>query len=224
VSGYNAWILDPTTALGPDRLLAGDEQMASKRRATTSPEVDAYLARSEKWPKECARLRAILLDCGLREALKWGKPCYAHQGKNIAIIQEFKAFAAVMFFKGALLKDAHGLLEEQGENTRAALRVCFSSVKQVAERETALRDFVRQAVDVEAAGLSVPKAAELVLVDELQVRLKRDPALKRALGALTPGRQREYNLHFSGAKKSETRVSRIEKCVPQILAGKGFRD
>lgn len=199
--------------------------MPSKRAANTSPEVDAYLARSKQWPKECARLRATMLACGLSEALKWGKPCYEHEGSNIAIIQEFKAFAALMFFKGALLNDKHGLLEEQGENTRSALRVCFTSVKQVVEREAAIKDYVRQAIEVEKAGLSVPKtSSKLVLVEELQKRLDGDRKLAAAFKALTPGRQRAYNLYFSGAKKSDTRVARIDKCVPQILAGEGLRD
>jgi len=196
----------------------------SRRAANTSPEVDAYLAKSKQWPKECARLRATMLACGLSEALKWGKPCYAHDGNNIAIIQEFKAFAALMFFKGALLKDTHGLLEEQGENTRSALRICFTSVQQVVEREAMLKSYVRQAIEVEKAGLSVPKKSELVLVDELQVRLDADAKLAAAFRALTPGRQRAYNLYFSGAKKSDTRAARIDKCVPQILAGQGLRE
>ena len=198
--------------------------MPSKRAVDASPEVDAYLAKSKKWPKECARLRATMLACGLSEALKWGKPCYAHDGNNIAIIQEFKEFVALLFFKGALLKDTHGLLEQQGENTRSALRVCFTSVKQVVEREAILKDYVRQAIDAEKAGLSVPKASELVLVEELQARLKADAKLAAAFKALTPGRQREYNLYFSGAKKADTRIARIDKCAPQILAGQGLRD
>ena len=193
-------------------------------RASKSPEVDAYLAKGRRWPKECARLRSIMLDCGLSEALKWGKPCYAHEGNNVAIIQEFKAFVALLFFKGALLPDPHGLLEKQGDNTRSALRVCFTTAAQVVKREAALRDSVRHAIGVERAGLALPKAPKLVLVDELQVRLKGDPGLRAAFAALTPGRQRAYNLHFSGAKKSETRAARVDKWVPQIRAGKGLRD
>lgn len=165
-----------------------------------------------------------MLDCGLGEALKWGKPYYTYEGKNIAIIQEFKAFVALMFFKGALLQDAHGVLEEQGENTRSALRACFTSVEQIAQREAVLKDYVRRAIEVEKAGLAVPERAELVLVDELQARLDAEPALRAAFAALTPGRQRAYNLYFAGAKRSETRAARVEKCVPQILAGKGLRD
>lgn len=198
--------------------------MPSRRVATRSPAVDAYLAKARRWPEECARLRAIMLDCGLSETLKWGKPCYTYESKNIAIIQEFKAFVALMFFKGALLQDAHGVLERQGENTRSAFRACFTTVKQVVEREAVLKDYVRQAIEVEKAGLVVPKAPEPVLVAELRARLRDDPALEAAFAALTPGRQRAYNLYFSGAKKPETRAARVDKCVPRILAGKGFRD
>lgn len=198
--------------------------MPARRATRASAEVDAYLARTRTWPAECARLRAILLGCGLSEALKWGKPCYSHDGKNIAIIQEFKAFVAVMFFKGALLEDPEGVLEKQGENTRSALRVCFTSVKQVAAKKAALQDLVRQAIDVETKGLTVPASSEIVLVEELRARLDDDRALRAAFAALTPGRQRGYNLYVSGAKKSETRAARVAKCAPQILAGKGLHD
>lgn len=197
--------------------------MGAKARAKKSPEVDAYLARSTKWPRECARLRTILLGCGLTEALKWGKPCYSHDGNNIAIIQEFKAFAALMFFKGALLQDAHGLLESQGEHTRSALRVCFTSVAQVADRKAAVQDLVRQAIAVGDAKVTVA-APEPELVEELAARLERDRALKAAFEALTPGRQRGYSLYVAGAKKSDTRAARVERCVPRIRAGKGLHD
>lgn len=193
---------------------------ASKKNA----DVDAWLRAPRRWPKECARLRSILLDCGLDETFKWGKPCYAHDGHNVAIVQEMKSFVALMFFKGALLRDAFGLLESQGENTRSALRVCFTDVDQVARSERALRDYVRQAIEVEKAGLSVPERSELVLVAELQHRLSRDPALQAAFAALTPGRQRAYNIYVSGAKRSETRAARVESAVPRIMAGEGFRD
>lgn len=191
---------------------------------TTSAQVDAYVAKSKRWPAEVARLRELLLDCGLSEALKWGKPCYAQDGNNIAIIQEFKGFAALLFFKGALLRDPGGLLESQGENTRSALRVCFTSVAQVDAREADLRDFVRQAGEVAKAGLTLPEPPELVLAPELKARLDAEPALAAAFAALTPGRQREYNLHISGAKKSETRARRLEGCEAAILDGKGLRD
>lgn len=186
-------------------------------------DVDEFLACATSWHDECAALRAILLDCGLGEAIKWGKPCYTHDGSNIAIVQPFKDFLALMYFKGALLDAPDGVLQEQGENTRSARRLCFTSVAQVAEMEATVRDLVRQAIEVDQAGLTVDPP-ELELVDELQARLDDDPALKAAFEALTPGRQREYNLYVSGAKQSQTRARRVDKHAPRILAGKGLRD
>lgn len=186
--------------------------------------VDAYVGRSQKWPAEMAALRKILLSCGLAEDIKWGKPCYSHDGKNIAIMQEMNAFLALMFFKGALLGDATGLLREQGENSRSARRMEFTSADEVATLADAVRTFVAEAVAVEEAGLSVAPAPAEPLVEELQQRLDGDPAFRAAFEALTPGRQREYNLHFAGAKQASTRAGRIEKYAPKILEGKGFRD
>ena len=197
--------------------------MTTKRMRTTDPKVDAYFANATRWVEESEALREILLGCDVQEALKWGKPCYAHAGKNIAVIQKMKNFLALLFFKGALLEDEHGLLEAQGENTRSARRLCFTDVKEVRKKKAAVRKFVRRAIEVEKAGLQVPKK-KVVLAEELQARLKDDPGLKAAFEALTPGRQREYNLYFSGAKQSKTRAARVEKWVPSIRAGKGMRD
>lgn len=189
-----------------------------------SSDVDAYVARAKRWRTETAQLRSILADCGLEEALKWGKPCYAVDGKNVAIIQPMKAFLALMFFKGALLSGPDGVLQEQGENTQSARRLCFTSVGEVVEMEAVLRDLVRQAIDVERSGRSLPKRTALAPVEELRARLDADPELAAAFNALTPGRQRAYNIYFSGAKQAKTRAARVEKCVPAILAGKGLRD
>jgi uncharacterized protein YdeI (YjbR/CyaY-like superfamily) len=188
------------------------------------PKVDDYIGRSTKWPEEMAALRTILLDCHLTESIKWGKPCYAHNDKNIAIMQEMNDFLSLMFFKGALLGDPAHLLRSQGPNSRSALRVELTSVDDVDEYDDAIRDLVASAIAAEEAGLTVGPAPELELVEELTERLASDPDLAAAFEALTPGRQREYNLHFSDAKKAETRQARIEKYVPQILAGKGMRD
>lgn len=188
------------------------------------PKVDAYIARSKKWPDEMATLRPILLGCGLGEAIKWGKPCYSHDGSNIAIMQEMKDFLALMFFKGALMSDPANILESQGPNSRSALRVCFTSVDQVEQLADTITSYVEEAIVVEASGLEVPPAPELELVAELTERLAADPALAEAFYALTPGRQREYNLHISDAKQAATRVGRIDKLAPKILAGKGMRD
>ena len=186
--------------------------------------VDAYLGRSEKWPEEMSDLRPVLLGCGLTEQIKWGKPCYSHDGSNIVILQEMNDFLALMFFKGALLSDPDGILEDQGPNSRSARRIRFTSVDEVARLTDTAKAYIDEAIDVEEAGLQVDPAPELVLVEELQARLDHDPALKAAFEALTPGRQREYNLYFSGAKQATTREARVEKYAPKILDGKGFRD
>jgi uncharacterized protein YdeI (YjbR/CyaY-like superfamily) len=189
-----------------------------------NPEVDAYVERSEKWPDEMIGLRPILLAGGLTEELKWGKPCYTHEGKNIVILQEMNEFLALMFFKGALLTDPDDVLESQGPNSRSARRVCVSSVEDVSRLAATVTSFVEEAIRVEEAGLDVGPAPELVPVEELQRRLDDDPAFKAAFDALTPGRQREYNLHFSDAKRASTREARVEKYAQKILDGKGFRD
>lgn len=189
-----------------------------------NPKVDAYIERSQKWPDEMAALRTILLGCGLTEEIKWGKPCFGHEGTNIVILQEMKEFLALMFFKGALLKDPEGVLEEQGPNSRSALRMCFRSVADVKRLTKTVKTYVAEAIDVEEAGLEVGPAPDVVFVDELQDRLDRDAKFRRAFESLTPGRQREYNLHFSDAKQTKTRAARVEKYSEKILAGKGFRD
>jgi uncharacterized protein YdeI (YjbR/CyaY-like superfamily) len=189
-----------------------------------NPEVDAYIERSEKWPAEMAALRPVLLSCGLTEDIKWRKPCYSHGGHNVVIVQEMKDFLALMFFKGALLSDPAGVLQEQGPNSRAARRIQFTSVDDVTRLSDTVRGYLEEAIDVAEAGLEVDPAPETVLVDELQERLDRDPALKAAFEALTPGRQREYNLYFSDAKQAKTREARVERYAEKILAGRGFRD
>jgi uncharacterized protein YdeI (YjbR/CyaY-like superfamily) len=189
-----------------------------------NPKVDAYIRWSEKWPEEMTDLRPILLGCGLTEEIKWGKPCYTYEGRNIVILQEMKEFLALMFFKGALLKDAEGVLEEQGPNSRSARRIRFTSVEDVARLADTVKAYIDETIDVEEAGLEVGPAPELVIVEELQNRLDQDPAFQAAFDALTPGRQREYNLYFSDAKQAKTRMARVEKYAQKISDGKGFRD
>lgn len=186
--------------------------------------VDAYIKRSEKWPEEMASLRATLLGCGLTEEIKWGKPCYTHEGKNIVILQEMNDFLALMFFKGALLRDPEDVLREQGPNSRSARRIEFTSVDDVTRLADTVKAYVEEAVDVEEAGLEVGPAPEPVFVDELQHRLDSDARFAQAFRSLTPGRQREYNLHFSDAKQAKTREARVEKYAQKILDGKGLRD
>jgi uncharacterized protein YdeI (YjbR/CyaY-like superfamily) len=190
-----------------------------------NPKIDAFLDEADKWRDEMTILRSIMLDFGLDEELKWGLPCYTLEGSNVAIIQNFKAQCALMFFKGALLKDPDGMLEKPGPNSRAARRMMFSSLGEVAKMENRLRAFVAEAIAVERAGLKVhSKKGFEPIPDELEESFGEVPGLKKAFEALTPGRQRAYILHFSGAKQSKTRRSRIEKCVPKILDGKGLRD
>lgn len=187
-------------------------------------EVDAYIKQSEQWPEEMAALRPILLGAGLSEQIKWRSPCYSHEGKNIVIFQEFNEFLSLMFFKGALLADPEGVLEAQGPNSRSARRIRFTSVDDVARHADTVATYVDEAIDVAEAGLEVGPAPKPDFVEELQRRLDQDSAFRAAFESLTPGRQREYNLYFSGAKQSKTRAARVEKYAEKILSGKGFRD
>ncbi|MCA9618828.1 MAG: YdeI/OmpD-associated family protein [Myxococcales bacterium] len=187
-------------------------------------QLDRQFDEAKLWQAEGAELRKILADCGLDEERKWGKPCYSHEGKNIAIIQRMKDHLALMFFKGALLDDPKGLLVEQGPNSRSAKRLELTSVSAVTKARPAIKRFVKAAIEVEKSGQQVEKPAKLELVEELAQRLKREPKLKKAFEALTPGRRREYNLFVSSAKQAATREKRIDKCAPQILSGKGLRD
>lgn len=190
-----------------------------------NPKIDAFLNNATQWRDEMATLRGIALDCGLSEALKWGKPCYAVGQGNVAIIQPFKDACAFMFFKGALLHDPDGLLERPGQNSQAARRLMFSSVDQITRMAPRLRAFIAEAIRIENAGLKVQGGpAHEAIPDELGGMFERVPGLQAAFAALTPGRQRAYILHFSGARQSSTRMSRIEKCVPRILDGRGLND
>ena len=195
-----------------------------EKMSTHSRSIDEFLSRTKTWHGVVQKLRSVLSDCGLDEELKWGKPCFQFEGTNIAIIQPFKAHCSLLFFKGALLKDTHGLLRSQGENTQSALRLEFTSEAQV--NKAVLKSYVKQAIAVENSGLKVDFKAkrELELPEELTRILNKDRALAKAFAALTPGRQRGYLMHFSAAKQSPTRVARIEKCAPKILAGKGMND
>jgi uncharacterized protein YdeI (YjbR/CyaY-like superfamily) len=188
-----------------------------------NPKVDEYLRRAQKWQEEMKKLRRISLDCGLSEELKWGKPCYTFQNSNIVIIQGFKEFCALMFCKGALLKDRHGILKKFG--WQAARRIPFTNVREIVAMERVLKAYIREAIEAEKAGLKVNlKKNPEPIPEELQNKLDEFPALKTAFEALTPGRQRGYILYFSAAKQSKTRESRVEKCMPQILNGKGLDD
>jgi uncharacterized protein YdeI (YjbR/CyaY-like superfamily) len=188
------------------------------------PDVDAYLDASEQWPEEIRALRPLLLATGLDEEIKWGKPCYSHGDANIAIVQEFADNLALMFFKGILLDDPAGVLEEVGPNSHAARRMMFTSVEDVEAHRDVVTAYVKAAIAVEDAGTEVPPRPEEELAPELAERLAEDPELADSFDELTPGRQREYNLHVSGAKQSSTRERRVDAIVPRILEGKGLRD
>ena len=191
-----------------------------------NPELDAWFAKARTWHDERVALRAVLLDCGLDEALKWGKPTYTHDGANVVLIMPLKDTCALLFMKGALLKDPKGLLIQPGENSQSARQMRFTSSAQVAKLEKAIKGFIKQAVDVEKAGLKVvfKKSTDLVYPPEFQDKLDRNTALREAFQRLTPGRQRQYHLYFTGAKQSATRESRVEKAIPLILDGVGLND
>jgi uncharacterized protein YdeI (YjbR/CyaY-like superfamily) len=192
--------------------------------AATDHGVDEYIDRSDTWPDEMRALRTVLLEAGLGEDIMWAKPCYSRDGSNIAIMHEMKKFLALLFFKGALLEDPGGILESQGPNSRSAMRVCFRSIGDVERLAPATRRLVAAAIKVEESGEEIGPAPAPVWAEELRGRLESNDAFRTAFEGLTPGRQREYNLHFSSSKQSSTRESRVEKCAPKILAGKGFRD
>ncbi len=191
-----------------------------------NPKVDFYFAKAKKWQKKLEKLRMLILDCGLTEELKWGNPCYTYEKKNIVLIHAFKEYCAMLFFKGALLKDPKKILIQQTENVQAARQARFTSAKEIIKKEPTLKAYVREAIEIEKAGLKVPlkKTTEFPVAEEFQKKLDTMPALKKAFTALTPGRQRGYLLHFSSAKQSKTREQRIEKYIPQILKGKGLED
>jgi len=194
-------------------------------KSRMNPKVDGYLRKSKKWREEMEKLRMIALDCQLTEELKWAKPCYTFQESNIVILQGFKEFCALLFAKGALLNDPNNILEKPGENTQAARRIPFTNVREIVEMEPVLKAYIHEAVEAEKAGLKVKfkKTTEFIFPEEFQNKLDELLALKTAFDALTPGRQREYILYFSAPKQSKTRESRVEKCMRQILNGKGLR-
>ena len=191
-----------------------------------NPKVDFYFIKEKKWQEELEKLRTIILDCQLTEELKWGVPCYTFQKSNIVLIHVFKEYCAILFVKGALLKDANGILITQTENVQAARQIRFTNVQEIVEMETILKAYIYEAIEVEKAGLKVnyKKATEFSIPDEFQNKLDENPALETAFDALTPGRQRAYLLYFSAPKQSQTREARVEKCMEQILNGKGLDD
>jgi uncharacterized protein YdeI (YjbR/CyaY-like superfamily) len=191
----------------------------------TNPKVDTFISEAQEWREESKKLRKICLGCGLTEELKWGKPCYAFEGHNVVIVQGFKDYCALMFTKGALLKDPKGILKRIGEHTQAARQARFTSAREIGEAEPTLKAYINEAIEAEKAGLEVVlNKNPLPLPKELKEKLNSLPALKKAFHALTPGRQKAYIFYISGAKQSKTRESRIEKYKKRILEGKGLND
>lgn len=191
-----------------------------------NPKVDFYFNKAQKWQQEQEQLRAIALDCGLTEELKWGCPCYTLGESNIVLIHAFKEYCAYLFFKGALLKDTHHILIQQSVNVQAARQIRFTNLLEIVEQKAILKAYIHQAIEVEKAGSKVElkKTKEFPVSEEFQYKLDHIPALKTAFEALTPGRQRGYLLHFSQPKQAKTREARVEKYIPKILSGKGLDD
>ena len=195
-------------------------------KSSMSPKVDAVLKKEKKWREEFEKLRAIALECPLTEELKWGCPCYTYEGSNVVLIHGFKAYCALLLFKGALLKDPKRILVRQTENVQAARQIRFTNVQEIVEMKSTVKAYIQEAIEVEKAGLKVDfkKTSEFEMPEELKKKFAERTEVKTAFEALTPGRQRAYLLHFSAAKQSTTREARIEKCMPQILKGKGLND
>src|SRR5579864_594190 len=192
----------------------------------TNPKVDGLLRKAKTWKEELQKLRTIILECGLSEEVKWRVPCYTFEKRNIVLIHGFKEYCALLFFKGALLKDPKGILITQTENTQATRQIRFTNAQEIVEMEAILKSYIYEAIEVEKAGLKVAfkKTTEFTTPEEFQNKLDEIPALKAAFDALTPGRQRAYILYFSAPKQSKTRESRVEKCTQKILNGKGLDD
>ena len=191
-----------------------------------NPKVDVYFGKAQRWQKELKKLRTIVLDCGLAEELKWSQPCYTFQERNIVLIHGFKEYCALLFFKGALLKDPKGVLIQQTKNVQAGRQIRVTRVREIVAMAPVLKAYIREAIEVEKAGLKVKikKTSDFNVPEEFQKKLDEIPALKAAFDALTPGRQRAYLFYFSAAKQSKTRESRVEKWMPQILKAKGLND
>ncbi|MCF7804188.1 MAG: YdeI family protein [Candidatus Marinimicrobia bacterium] len=189
-------------------------------------QVEEFLNKADQWQEEFNQLRTICLDCDLTEDFKWMHPCYTFEGNNIVLIHGFKEYCALLFHKGVLLKDPEDILIQQTENTQSARQIRFTGVQEIVDQEQVIKDYIREAIEAEKAGLEVEfkKTKEYDIPEEFQQKLDEMPELKEAFEALTPGRQRGYLLHFSGAKQSKTRKRRVEKYIPKILDGKGLRE
>jgi uncharacterized protein YdeI (YjbR/CyaY-like superfamily) len=191
-----------------------------------NPKVDEYLGKVKKWQDELVRLREIVLDCQLVEELKWKVPCYTFNGKNIVLIHAFKEYCALLFMKGSLLNDSKNILFQQTDNVQSGRQIRFTNIQEIIDLEADLKAYIFEAIEVEKAGLKIEykKTEDFEMPEEFQIVLNENQAVKSAFEALTPGRQKGYLLHFSGAKQSATRCSRIENSIDRILKGKGLND
>ena len=191
-----------------------------------NPVVDFYFDKNKKWKEELKQLRKIILKNKLSEELKWGVPCYTFEQRNIVLLHAFKEYCAILFHKGVLLKDPKGILIQQTKNVQVARQIRFTSLQEIVKMESVIKAYIKEAINVEKTGLKVKlkSTQEFDIPIEFQKQLDELPDLKKAFGALTPGRQRGYLLYFSQAKLSKTRISRIEKCMDKIYDGKGLKD
>ena len=191
-----------------------------------NPKVEWFFKKDTKWQEEYGQLREIILDCGLTEELKWGCPCYTLEGSNVVLIHGFKDYCALLFHKGALLKDPRKILIQQTENVQSARQIRFKHLDQIVDMESTLKSYIKNAIKVEKSGVKVEmkKTSEFAMPDEFKKRLEKSASLKKAFEALTPGRQRGYLLYFSSAKQTKTREERVAKYAPKILKGKGLED
>ena len=191
-----------------------------------NPKVNWFFEKASQWQEEYEKLRMICLDCGLTEELKWGQPCYTLKKSNIVLIHGFKEYCALLFFKGALLADPNGILIQQTENVQVPRQMRFTNAAEIADMSSVIKTYIHEAIEVEKAGIKIElkKTSDFKVPEEFQYKLDHIPALKEAFEALTPGRQRGYLFYFSQAKQSKTRQERVEKYIPQILAGKGIDD
>jgi len=198
--------------------------MAKKQE--TNPRVDAFLRKTQQWQDEFVLMREIALVSGLTEDLKWGQPCYTLDNANVFLIHGFKNYCAILFLKGALMKDPEKILIQQTENVRSARQLRFTSVKEISQQKKIIKSYIAEAIAIEEAGLEVDKKtkSELVIPADIQAHMRKISGLTQSFKKLTPGRQRAYILHFTGAKQEATKISRIEKCAPAILSGKGLND
>ena len=191
-----------------------------------NPKINFFFEEATRWREEFARLRVLVLDCQLTEELKWGKPCYTLDGANVVLIHGFKDYCALLFFKGALIKDTKGILVQQTQNVQAARQIRFKNAGEIGQLAPTLKAYIQEATNIEKSGTKVAMkpTTEFAMPDEFAKALAKSAALKNAFTALTPGRQRGYLLHFASAKQAATREARVAKCKAQILAGKGLED